>query len=153
MDSILPSNNEINSAAVDEAFKIANNAIYFNDSSDYLSALYQICKKLNPAISEYNIGLEYLEECSIKNIDQNVVLNIDSSSIDTVCYSCPTIFVFKDNDNNSYYFRLRHGGWRICKDDSDKLIASGSTSEYDGCCTWEEAVKLATEENLTILSY
>ncbi|MGU8989341.1 hypothetical protein ACV3V0_16750 [Clostridium perfringens] len=66
MDSILPSNNEINSAAVDEAFKIANNAIYFNDSSDYLSALYQICKKLNPAISEYNIGLEYLEECSIK---------------------------------------------------------------------------------------
>ena len=29
-------------------FEIANNAIYFQDSSDYLPALYQICNVIKP---------------------------------------------------------------------------------------------------------
>jgi len=40
----------------DKAFAIANNAIYFNDRSDYLSALYEVCKTLRPAINNKNIN-------------------------------------------------------------------------------------------------
>lgn len=47
---------------VKKAFIIANNAIYFNDNSDYLSALYQICHVLNPDIEEELIGTKYIEE-------------------------------------------------------------------------------------------
>ncbi len=47
---------------VKKAFAIANNAIYFNDSSDYLNALYQICKTLNPEIEDELIGSKYIEE-------------------------------------------------------------------------------------------
>ncbi|WP_236893687.1 hypothetical protein [Clostridium botulinum] len=46
----------------DKAFAIANNAIYFNDRSDYLSALYEICKTIKPNIDECEIGNKYLEE-------------------------------------------------------------------------------------------
>lgn len=44
-----------------EAFKIANNAIYFNDKSDYLNALYNICKVIKPDLSEDEIGKEYMD--------------------------------------------------------------------------------------------
>lgn len=44
-----------------EAFKTANNAIYFNDRSDYLSALYEVCKILNPDIKPDDIGKKYIE--------------------------------------------------------------------------------------------
>lgn len=33
-----------------EAFMIANNALYFNNSSDYASALWEICSLLNPGV-------------------------------------------------------------------------------------------------------
>ncbi|KEI94998.1 hypothetical protein N496_18685 (plasmid) [Clostridium botulinum A2B3 87] len=46
----------------DKAFVIANNAIYFNDRSDYLSVLYEICKTIKPNIDECEIGNKYLEE-------------------------------------------------------------------------------------------
>ena len=45
-----------------KAFEIANNIIYFNDNSDYLSALYEICIMLNPNIQENKIGTEFIEE-------------------------------------------------------------------------------------------
>lgn len=44
-----------------KAFAVANNAIYFNDRSDYLSALYEVCNELN-SDSEYEPGKEYIEE-------------------------------------------------------------------------------------------
>jgi hypothetical protein len=40
------------------AFRIANNAIYFEDNSDYGTALYQICNILNPDVE---CGAEYME--------------------------------------------------------------------------------------------
>ena len=46
----------------DKAFAIANNAIYFNDRSDYLTALYEVCKMLNSQIEESEIGKKYIEE-------------------------------------------------------------------------------------------
>lgn len=46
----------------DKAFAIANNAIYFNDRSDYLSALWDVCKILKSPLSEDEIGKKYLEE-------------------------------------------------------------------------------------------
>ena len=33
---------------VTKIFEIANNAIYFRDNSDYLTALYEICHVINP---------------------------------------------------------------------------------------------------------
>jgi len=45
----------------ENAFAIANNAIYFNDNSDYLSALYDICKMLRPDVPGNIIGEKYIE--------------------------------------------------------------------------------------------
>lgn len=50
------------SERLDKAFKVANNAIYFNDRSDYLSALYEICTILKPVTTYDDIGKKYLEE-------------------------------------------------------------------------------------------
>lgn len=47
---------------IEKAFAIANNTIYFNDRSDYLSALYEVCKALNPNLEDRLIGNEYIEE-------------------------------------------------------------------------------------------
>lgn len=47
---------------VNKAFAIANNAIYFSDNSNYLKALYQVCKVLNPSIDDEDIGEEYIGE-------------------------------------------------------------------------------------------
>lgn len=46
---------------IDKAYRIANNAIYFNNSSDYLSALYEVCKALVQNINEEQIGKKYIE--------------------------------------------------------------------------------------------
>lgn len=40
-------------------FQIANNAIYFQDNSDYLTALYEICAVINPG--DENIGQKFIE--------------------------------------------------------------------------------------------
>ena len=42
-----------------KAFAIASNAIYFNDRSDYLTALYGVCEMLKP---HEEIGKKYIEE-------------------------------------------------------------------------------------------
>lgn len=34
--------------AIEKIYTIANNAIYFNDRHDYLTALYEICEILKP---------------------------------------------------------------------------------------------------------
>lgn len=39
---------EENESKIDKIFEIANNAIYFNDRSDYLTALRQICHVIKP---------------------------------------------------------------------------------------------------------
>lgn len=36
-----------------EIYKIANNTLYFNDNSDYKTALYEILKVLNPELEDY----------------------------------------------------------------------------------------------------
>jgi hypothetical protein len=54
--------NLLNLDNVKKAFAIANNAIYFNDRSDYLSALYEVCMALNPELDEELIGSKYIEE-------------------------------------------------------------------------------------------
>jgi len=47
---------------VNKAFAIANNAIYFNDNSDYLTALYEICETLHPAEYQYEDGEKFIAE-------------------------------------------------------------------------------------------
>lgn len=46
---------------IDKVFKIANNSIYFDDSDNYLSALYEICKVLSDENAK-EFGIKYLEE-------------------------------------------------------------------------------------------
>ena len=45
-----------------KAYAIANNAIYFDDNSDYLTALFEICRALKPDINEEEIGKTYMDE-------------------------------------------------------------------------------------------
>lgn len=46
----------------DKAFAIANNAICSHDNSDYLNALYEVCKTLNSHIEDELIGSKYINE-------------------------------------------------------------------------------------------
>lgn len=48
--------------SMNKAFAIANNAIYFNDRSDYLSALFDVCSTLNPELEHSKIGEKYITE-------------------------------------------------------------------------------------------
>ncbi|NFE73360.1 hypothetical protein FDC27_05255 [Clostridium botulinum] len=50
------------SERIEKAFAIANNAIYFNDRSDYLTSLYDVCNMLKPKIDYSEIGKKYIEE-------------------------------------------------------------------------------------------
>jgi hypothetical protein len=45
---------------IDEVRRIANNAIYFNDGSDYEGRLLDICRKCG--MTEESIGESYMEE-------------------------------------------------------------------------------------------
>lgn len=47
---------------IDKAFAISNNAICFDDDSDYLTALYRVCSILKPEISDDEIGVGYIDE-------------------------------------------------------------------------------------------
>lgn len=44
---------------LNKVFQIANNAIYFQDNSDYLTALYEICHAIKPG--NQTIGEEFIE--------------------------------------------------------------------------------------------
>lgn len=45
-------------ALKEKAYVVANNAIYFNDNADYLSALYEVCKILDPGNED--VGERYI---------------------------------------------------------------------------------------------
>ena len=47
---------------IEKVYAIANNAIYFNDRSDYLKALYEICTILKPLGERAEIGKRYIKE-------------------------------------------------------------------------------------------
>jgi hypothetical protein len=44
----------------DAAFRIANNTIYFNDRSDYLTALWDVCESIYPGAED--TGKTYIED-------------------------------------------------------------------------------------------
>ncbi len=44
-----------------EAYRLANNALYFDDSSDYKTALWEVLAALNPDL-DYEKELEYIEQ-------------------------------------------------------------------------------------------
>lgn len=44
-----------------QAYRIANNALYFDDSSDYKTALWEVLAALNPEL-DYEKELEYIEQ-------------------------------------------------------------------------------------------
>ena len=46
----------------ENAFIIANNALYFNDNSDYQTALYQVCSTLRPELDDEEIGVDYINK-------------------------------------------------------------------------------------------
>lgn len=55
---------------IERAYAVANNAIYFDDSSDYATTLYEVCKILKPDVEDDLIGNRYIEckkGCKINN--------------------------------------------------------------------------------------
>lgn len=50
---------EISNKKLDKIFQIANNAIYFDDGSDFLFTLYEICRIIKPG--DENIGEVFIE--------------------------------------------------------------------------------------------
>ncbi|MBY6916025.1 hypothetical protein [Clostridium botulinum] len=46
----------------EKAFAIANNALYFNDRSDYKSALWEVCNMLKPKFCCDDIGKKFIKE-------------------------------------------------------------------------------------------
>lgn len=75
-----------------KAFAIANNAIYFADRSDYLSALYDVCKVLNPDFDIEKIGSKYIDE---ENPSKAKVIKI---------FKEEGIKPFKEQKNESNFF-------------------------------------------------
>lgn len=52
---------------IQEALMIANNAIYFDDNSDYSTALYQVCSALGMA--EKPVSVQIIQD-AIMNVEQ-----------------------------------------------------------------------------------
>jgi hypothetical protein len=64
LDTIADKDSQIEQlkAQVEAAFAAANNAIYFNDNSDYLGALYEVCKAIKPSMEVDLIGSKCIFE-------------------------------------------------------------------------------------------
>jgi hypothetical protein len=58
----IPGKKDLEESDLNKAFAAANNAIYFGDNSDYLPALYQVCRFLKPEFDEYQIGKKCLND-------------------------------------------------------------------------------------------
>lgn len=81
------------------------------------------------------------------------------TNVTTVCGACPTIFDFSAIKTTKHgktkvvplYFRLRHGHFRVCRDDTDKILVSGpAPSGIDGVCDIAEAIGMARFAGLDI---
>ncbi len=80
------------------------------------------------------------------------LIEIKEDTVKQTCYVCPTLFEWEDKNDRKYYFRLRHGFWRIVDETEEEyIIASGvSDDRLDGCCDWEDVKRYALKENLII---
>jgi len=52
--------NSILKNRLESAYVQANNAIYFDDNSDYLTTLYEVCRAIKPEIEIEEIGKKYI---------------------------------------------------------------------------------------------
>ncbi|MDK0983074.1 hypothetical protein P5F71_08465 [Clostridium perfringens] len=68
------------------------------------------------------------------------------------CFGCPTVFEWEDKEERKFYFRLRHGSWRLQDETNDTIIATGETDESDGVCSWKEAIYYMFLEGVIVLS-
>lgn len=82
------------------------------------------------------------------------MMYIDFSTIQRTCYACPTIYEWDDSNGYHFYFRLRHGHWRICYEDAcgnEKLIVSGDAdNDSDGCCSFDDVSRYTFNHGLII---
>lgn len=69
-----------------------------------------------------------------------------------ICYAYPTIFEFNDINGERYYFRLRHGWWRLENETTGRILASGEAGklDLDSICNWEEAKMLCASDGIFI---
>ena len=78
-------------------------------------------------------------------------MEVDMNTLVLSCRGCPTIFEWKDIDGDSYYFRLRHGGWYIYDEIEGEIVVGGYGDKgLDGICDWEDVKRLARKEGLVI---
>ena len=79
------------------------------------------------------------------------MIKVKKDTLKNSCYACPTIFEWEDEQGNRYYFRLRHGHWKIVDETNDILLVGGNTDDgADGCCNWSDAVRYAKKENVIL---
>lgn len=69
------------------------------------------------------------------------------------CAGCPIVYEFDDLQENHYYFRMRHGYWKIVNESAREELASGEAGflDLDGICTLEEAIMLCASEQVFLL--
>lgn len=73
------------------------------------------------------------------------------------CGACPLVIEGRDaHTGRPLYFRLRHGGWRVCWDDRDPRdndweIASGTApGDIDGYATTEQVRAMLAPHGITL---
>lgn len=54
------------------------------------------------------------------------------------CEAFPTIFEFKDEDGNDYYFRYRSSRLTLNKNDETIFVYYDESDDFGGCISWEE---------------
>jgi hypothetical protein len=66
------------------------------------------------------------------------------------CGGCPTVYEWENAKGIPYYFRLRHGWARICKDNSTSPKISGDMDGFDGVCNFNDVKKWAKSLGLKL---
>ena len=69
------------------------------------------------------------------------------------CSGCPSIYEFINiHNNHKLYFRLRYGIWKLVDETDEKILASGTTEEFDGICDFNDACSLIAKENILLIN-
>ena len=79
------------------------------------------------------------------------IIEVKTDTLINSCYACPTIYEWEDTTGKKYYFRLRHGHWKIVDETNNSILVSGNTDDgADGCCNWKDVVRYAKKENVIL---
>lgn len=82
--------------------------------------------------------------------DETYIIIELKDDYELTCSACPTIFEFKDTENNEYYFRYRNGYMSLNKN-GERLYVEQTGEEYDGLCGWEDFCIHALSKHFVVM--